>query len=440
MEKSQPDLSTGPIAAHLWRLAWPAAVGMVFNTLYNLTDFWFAGLLSAEALAGVSIAGSVFFLLVSIGAGMQTGTTAMMAADTGAGRMDDVRSWFNNALGLGLLVSGVTLAGGWMLAAPLVRFLGAESHIEPLALQYLQITLIGNASFIAASVATGGLMALGDTRSASTALAVGFFANFGLNPLLTFGLGLGVYGLALATVMIKIATAVYLIAILNRRLGFVSRPVLMPSRIIDLCRQVLPASFNMLTIIIGGFITVSFIGRFGSENVAGYAVGLRLEQLLLLPALGLNTAVMALAGQNYGAGKTDRVRESWRKGLQAGAAMALISMPVMIFLSPLMMAFFSDNRQIQQTGAMYLRIDAAAFYGYVVLFICVATLQALRQPLFPLVIGLIRQLILPAIANYTLIVVLGYPMPSVFYSIVIIVLLSAVFTWWYTCRQLARLK
>ena len=127
MSKSQPDLTTGPISAHLWRLAWPAAVGMVFNTLYNLTDFWFAGLLSAEALAGVSIAGSVFFLLVSIGAGMQTGTTAMMAADAGAGRMDDVRSWFNNALGLGLLVSGITLAGGWLLAAPLVRFLGAES-------------------------------------------------------------------------------------------------------------------------------------------------------------------------------------------------------------------------------------------------------------------------------------------------------------------------
>jgi len=75
------SLTSGPITPQLIKLAVPASVGMLFNTLYNLTDFWFAGLLSDQALAGVSVAGSVFFLILSIGFGMQTGVSAVVAPE-----------------------------------------------------------------------------------------------------------------------------------------------------------------------------------------------------------------------------------------------------------------------------------------------------------------------------------------------------------------------
>ncbi len=411
-------------------------MGMVFTTLYNLSDFWFAGLLSDSALAGVSIAGSVFFLLLSLGIGMQTGTSAVVAPEIGRGNTEQAACLIDNALSLSIVFSVFVMFLGWWLMEPLVVFLGADKDVAPLALEYLSVVFLGALLFILSFVGAGALMAHGDTKSNRNALVVGFFANLVLNPLLTFSLGLGVTGLALATVLIKGATAWYLFYVLKQTQGRYNRLRFDFSLWGALLKQVLPASFNMLTIVLGGFISVSLIGRFGSENVAGFAVGLRLEQVLLLPALGLNAAVMAIAGQNFGAGHGHRVRETYYKGLQVGLMMALVCIPVMIFLSPLMMGFFSQNSSIIATGTSYLRIDALAYFPYVVLFLSNASLQAMKMPFFPMVLGIVRQLALPASINYLLIVVYGQPMVYVFITIIAVVFLSSVVSHFYTRNKL----
>jgi len=434
-----PSLTSGSVLAHMIRLSIPASMGMVFNTLYNLTDIWFAGYLGDDALAGLSIAGSVFFLLLSIGIGIQAGASAMIAPDVGRGGTGQAKYWIDNVSGMAIGFSVLSFLLGVFAARPLVVLLGAEPHIEPLALEYLWVTLAGSVGFTLSFGAAGALMALGDTKSNRNALAIGFVANFALNPLFTFGLGLGVTGIALATVVIKLATAFYLLRVLARRLDIRIRPAFDRSRWKALLKQVLPASFNTLTIVLGGFITVALIGQFGSHQVAGYTVGLRLEQLLLLPALGLNSAVMAIAGQNVGAGNHLRVAETYQKSLLIGLAMALVSIPIMYFLSPLLMGFFTDTDAIKNTGVTYLRIDALAFYGYVVLFQSVAVLQAMRKPMFPMYLGIARQLVIPAVINYLLIVLWDYPMVSMFYTIVIVVMISAVIAHFYTRREIGRL-
>jgi len=434
------SLTDGPILNHLIRLSIPASMGMIFNTLYNLSDFWFAGKLSDDALAGVSIAGSVFFLILAIGIGIQTGASAIIAPEVGRGNADGVVDRVDQVVGLSLMLSAVVTLVGLVVAKPLVLFLGAENHIAPLAMEYVIITVIGAFTFVLSFAAAGVLIALGDTKSNRNTLAIGFFINLILNPLLTFALGLGVTGLALATVIIKGASALYLFWILAKRLGRWSTPKFDIGQYAELLRQVLPASFNMLTIILGGFITVSLLGRFGSDHVAGYAVGLRLEQVLLLPALGLNTAVMAIAGQNFGAGLADRVQESYKKGLLVGLAMAAVSIPIMLFLSPAMMDFFTNDESIRNTGAAYLRVDAIAFYAYVVLFLSTASLQAIKQPMFPMFLGIARQLVFPVTINYVLIVIYDFPMMSIFYTIIGVVVLSAVVAHAYTVRQLDRIN
>lgn len=440
MADKPSSLTSGSIYQHLVRLSIPAAMGMIFNTLYNLTDFWFAGLLSDNALAGVSIAGSVFFILLAIGIGMQTGTSAVMAPEIGAGNLSNVGGWVDQAFGLSIVFSLITMLLGWLFAGKLVLFLGAEPHIAPLANQYLGITLAGSAAFILSFMAAGALMAMGDTVSNRNVLMVGFFANFLLNPLFTFVLDLGVRGLALATVVIKIASAIYLFRVLAIKTGHWVRPSFNFAKWATLLKQVMPASMNMLTIILGGFISMSYVGRFGSDHIAGYAVGLRIEQVLLLPALGLNTAVMAIAGQNFGARNFDRVRETYLKGLTIGLGMAAVSIPIMVFLSPALMGVFTQSEEIKNTGAAYLKIDAIAFYAYVVLFLSVALLQSIKRPLFPMVLGIARQLVVPAGINYILIVMLGYPMLSVFYTIISAVVVSALVSNWYTRKVLNTLS
>jgi len=410
---------------------------MLFNTLYNLTDLWFAGLLSDDALAAVSIAGSVFFLILAIGFGTQTGVSAVVSPEVGREQSVRAAKVVDNALGLGLLLSVLVALIGLWSAPGLVRILGAQDQIETLSLEYLLVTFIGAPAFVVSFVLAGALIGFGDTRSNRNALAVGFFANFLVNPLLTFVLELGVSGLAWSTVLIKLLSAIYLAYALKRHTHRMIRPKLDFHIWLELLRQIIPAGVNMLSIILGGFITVSFIGRFGSEYVAGYAVGLRLEQVLLLPALGLNSAVLALAGQNFGAGRTERVIETYYASLKIGAVMACFSVPVMLFLSPLMMSFFSGNESIIATGSTYLRIDAIGFFAYVVLFQSTACLQAIQKPGFPMILGLFRHLLLPAVVNFIFIVQLNLPLISVFFSLIVIVLISAILSHKYTKRTVA---
>ena len=111
----------------------------------------------------------------------------------------------------------------------------------------------------------------------------------------------------------------------------------------------------------------------------------------------------------------------------------------MIFLSPLMMSFFSQQDTIIDIGTTYLRIDALAFFCYVSLFISLATLQAIKQPDFPVVMGFFRQLLLPFIVNYLLIIKFDYSIEWVFGSVASIVFISMIVTLIYTRSQLKKL-
>ncbi|HHL32579.1 MAG TPA: MATE family efflux transporter, partial [Oceanospirillales bacterium] len=106
------DLTQGPIKSHLIKLAIPASLGMMFDTLYNLTDNWFAGMISDNALVGLSIASIVFLLLIAITVGLQSGTSAMVAPDFANKNQPQVRSWIANSLGIGLLMSVVIVLLG----------------------------------------------------------------------------------------------------------------------------------------------------------------------------------------------------------------------------------------------------------------------------------------------------------------------------------------
>ena len=189
----------------------------------------------------------------------------------------------------------------------------------------------------------------------------------------------------------------------------------------------------------GSLIVTALVSTFCDYAVDGYSVGLRLEQVLLLPALGLSTAVLAITGQNFGAKNYRRIAETYRKGLILGLLISLLCVPVMIFLSPHLMTFFSPQTSIVATGVSYLRIDSLAFFCYVSLFISVASLQAIKQPDFPVIMGLLRQLLLPLVVNYWLITVPGYNIEWLFASVALIVLISMLFTLYYTRLQLKRL-
>lgn len=433
------DLTQGSVYKHMIRIGVPAALGMVFNTLYNLTDNWFAGRISDVALSGLSIASIVFALFLALGMGLQAGTSAMVASDLGKGNKQQVRAWIDCSQGITWFLSLLILVLGLFFALDLLNYLSDDLQIVAVAWDYTSVILWGNVFFNLTSCFAGALIAHGNTTSYRNVLMFGFFTNWLLNPLFIYVFDFGVAGLAWSTLCIKFGSALYLLLVLKNETGFWSKPAVNIDHWRQLLAQIMPASMNMLTIIIGGFITIYFISQFGDDPVAGYSVGIRIEQLLLMPALGLNASVMALVGQNFGAGNIERVKEIYHKSLKLALLVSLLFIPTMIFLSPLMMTQFTDNQKIIDVGVYYLRADAFAFYGYMMLFCSNAVLQAIKQPIFPMIIGILRQMVLPIAAFYVLIEVLGYGLYSIFWAIVTIVLTSSVIALFYTKSQLSKM-
>ncbi|MBL9127601.1 MAG: MATE family efflux transporter, partial [Verrucomicrobiales bacterium] len=312
-------LTTDPIPRLVRELAIPASVGFLFNTLFNVVDTWWAGRISTEAQAALSLSFPVFFILIATGSGIAQGATALVANALGARDPDTARHYSAQsgllAVGVGVVLLGV----GWAIAPFLFRILGAREEYLGLSLAYMNVILGGSVFFLLQSVLNGGLQAQGDTRTYRNALVCGCLLNAVLDPWFMYGgaglPAMGIAGIALSTVLITAGGTVYVAYRLRRtpigkaftRRDF--RPSAAAFR--EIARQGLPASLNMMTVALGIFVITWFVGRFSPEGVAAYGIATRIEQMILLPTIGLNIATLTLSGHNFGAGRLDRVRVAW---------------------------------------------------------------------------------------------------------------------------------
>ena len=397
------DLTVAPIGVLIRRLAIPASIGIVFNTMFNVVDTFYAGLMSTDALAALSLSFPVFFTLLAMGAGFSTGATALIGNALGQGDRVEAARTASQGLLLGIGLTVVLMITGYAAAPALFRLLGAEGDYLRICLEYMNVILAGTGTILTLHMLNAILNAQGDTRSFRNFLIGASLLNIGLDPWFMFGgLGLpamGIGGIALATVLVQVLGVIYLgrqawrTGLLRRAAGarwLPDGPVLRA-----LAGQGIPASLNMMTMALGLFVITYFLSGFGQVAVAAYGVATRIEQIVLLPTIGLNVATLTLAAQNGGAGRFDRVRSTVHAALRYGAIAMVFGAALIYFGAGPLMRLFTRDAEVAAIGAGYLRIAAFIEYAYVILFVSTAALQGLKMPAFALWIGLYRQLLAP---------------------------------------------
>ncbi len=397
------ELTTAPVGAMLRKLAIPASVGMLFNTLYNVVDTFYAGRWSTDGLAALSLSFPIFFSFLAMGMGFSTGATALIGAALGRDDRAEAARVASQGVLMGLLLTTTIMAVGYTCAPAMFRLLGAEGTYLDICLQYMNVILAGCGFVFTFYQLNGILNATGDTRSFRDYLMVATVANIILDPwFMNGGLGvpaMGIGGIALATIVAQGGGVVFLglrarrTGLLWRSTGAVWRP---QGRVLRaIFAQGLPSSLNMMTVAVGVFIITYFLSGFGQDVVAAYGVATRIEQIVLLPALGLNVAVLTLVSQNLGAGKLDRVEQAARKALTYGGVVMIFGTAIVFFGAGPLMGLFTDDPNVRAVGRHYLRIAAFIEYAYVVLFINTSVLQGLQKPMIGLGIGVYRQLLAP---------------------------------------------
>lgn len=404
-KKNDGDLTKGSIPKLIRKIAIPASIGFFFNTMYNVVDTFYAGLLSTEALSAMSISFPVFFIILAFGSGISTGASALISNSLGEKNEKKARLYTAQSTSFGLILSVILTIIGLYVAPTLFRILGAEGSYLDLSLSYINVIFFGTVSIVMVHVLNSALISIGDTKTLRNILIIGFFMNLVLDPWFMFGgFGLpamGLAGIALATVII-IACQVFIILYKVIKSGLLNKDswrLLMPQKktYIDISKQGVPASLNMMTVAIGIFVITFFLSKFGKEAVAAYGISTRIEQIALLPIIGLNMATLSLVGQNNGAKLFDRVKETIRRAQKYGLIIVTFGAFLMAVFATQLMKIFTDDAAVIEIGIVALYVAALTTWSYLILFLNTSALQGLKKPMYAIYIGLFRQIVAPLI-------------------------------------------
>ncbi|QEG22201.1 Multidrug export protein MepA [Mariniblastus fucicola] len=403
--------------------------------MYNVVDTYYAGDISETALAAVGLSFPVFLLVIAASSGLSRGASGLISNAIGARKYEDQQRFTTQSVSLANCLSMVLTFVGLMIASPIFQFLGAEGEFLEMANAYITPIFLGASFFIVGGVCNAILTSSGDTKTFGSVLVVGFFLNLVFDPWFKdggWGLpAMGVAGIAWATVLIQFLGSSFLMwSVIRRGLLKVNdfRAYVPDLKTWwEITVQALPATFNIFSIAIGFFAINWFLKRYGVDAVAAYTATTRIEQIALMPTFGLYAAIMALVGQNNGAGKISRVRETMWFCNWVGVTVNLVMAGLMFLFSRELMGIFTDDQEVIEYGVTCLNVIAPIHWSYILTATHIAMLQALKRPSYGFFEAIARKIIIPLPILWVLVVWLGKDIEWIWYcNAAINVLMTAV--------------
>ena len=286
--------------------------------------------------------------------------------------------------------------------------MGSSNEVTSLGLEYTNIIFSGTVLFILVVSLNSLLHAEGDTKTYRNALILSFFLNIILNPILIFGFmfipAFGVKGIGIATIISQIISFLIILfkVLQNQRIRDMSSEYLSIrlTYLKDIFFQSMPISLAICGYSIASAIIFTYVGMSGEAAAAGYGAATRIEQVVLLPVLGINTAIISIIAQNYGAGNYDRIKESYYTAIKYALFIMILSGILIFITSGIIPTFFSDNLEVNHFGKKYLQISAFVLPAYPIFFLSNGFFMALKKSENALVTNFFRNILLPVITFY----------------------------------------
>ena len=365
-------LLEAPVLPTLLRLSAPNVLNLLAIAGMITFDGLFLGRLGTDALAGVSLAFPFVMLIQHTAAsGMGGGVSSAIARALGAGKRDvaDALALHTVVLALGLAATFSTVL---LLAAPTVfRWMGGHGAVLSAAMDYAGVAFGGAASICLLNLLASAVRGTGNMALPAAVVVGSVLAHVLVSPLLIFGWGpvraLGPAGAGWGLTAAFGAGSLVLLAHLRSRRSLVTlrfRGTALQWRLFaEILRVGVPGLINVLITNLSVVVLTGIAGRLGRETAIGYAMGARLEYILIPLAFGFGTSIVAMVGTNRGAGQHRRARQAaWTGAVTVAATCAAIGVLVAVFPT-LWLGLFSDDRDVVRLGTSYLRI-VGPIYGF----------------------------------------------------------------------------
>lgn len=392
MKTKTLNMTAGNPVYLLLVFAVPMLIGNLFQQMYNLADSVVVGKgVGANALAAVGATNSVSFLFFALCNGIGSGGGIITAQQFGAGNEEKVKKTIVNSgyiLFIGSLVVG---AVALLLAEPALRLMNTPEEIMGDAVLYMKLQCIGLPLVALYNHVSSMLRALGDSRTPLYFLVLASFLNIGMDIWFVYGFGLGILGVAVATILAQLVAGagclIYAIKVnpyfkMEKRHFEVEKELMWGT-----VRLGVPLSMQFSLIAISCMALQRVVNSFGAVVVAAFTAAGRVEQLLHQPYGTLSAALSTYCGQNLGAGEMERIRQGFRKSLVIMGIFSLVMLPFMQFCSTGIVSIFVDDPEVIYYGARALEITSWFYLFLGIINMARGILNGVGDALFALING-----------------------------------------------------
>ena len=394
----------------------------LFQQLYNTVDTWVVGnFVSNEAFSAVGTVGPIINMLIGFFMGLSSGAGVVISQYYGAKKHEDVSRAVHTSLVMTLILAVLFTGLGLGMIPFMLSLMNTPAEVIPESTAYLRIYFSGVVGLMVYNIGAGILRAVGDSKRPFYFLVVCAVLNTLLDLAFVLGLGMGVEGVALATVLSQGVSAVLVVHTLIRSDSCIR---LVPSKLrlhMPLLKKIfkvgVPAALQMAITSFSNVFVQSYINFFGADCMSGWTAYAKVDQLLFLPMQSISLASTTFVGQNLGCGQEERARRGVRIAVLMAVVSAVVLMiPVLIFAAPVV-AFFNAKPEVVQYGTMLLRLLSPFYVLCCFNQIYSGALRGAGDSRAPMVIMLIsfvafRQVYLFAmsrIANQIIPIAMGYP-------------------------------
>ena len=359
--RTDSDMTQGGISRHLVEFAVPMAVGLLFQQLYNTVDTLVVGnFVSKEAQAAVGSTGSIINTVVGFCAGLATGASVIISQRYGAHDDRGLQKAVHTTIAVTFALCLIATAVGLAIIDPMLRFMQTPEDVWDEARLYLIIYFAGISGVLFYNMGSGILRAVGDSRRPLLFLILSALLNTALDLLFVLVFGMKVDGVALATVISQIISSVLILITLTResasyglrwKLLRVDRDSMN-----SILRLGLPSSIQSAITAFSNVFVQSYINAFGSACMAGYSIYSKLDAFVLIPVQAIAMSSTTMVGQNWGASKKERAKDSVRTALQLSLISTVVLAVIAFIAARQLLGLFSPDPEVVDFGIRFIRI------------------------------------------------------------------------------------
>lgn len=388
-------------------LSWPIILAFSMQVGYNIVDIFWVGKLGATAIAAVSLAGNVFFIILAVGQILGSGTIALVAQFYGAKQIDNANNIIRQSLLLVSIIALPVCISGFIFAKQIMSLLGGQADVLIISTSYLRIIFIGFFFQLISFTINYAFRGIGDMKTPMKIMLVATIINLILDPLLIFGLGffprLEVQGAAIATVIAKCASFLFGFIILIRgrsgiKLNIFKKWYLKTKVVKTILSVGIPVGISYGLMAFSNMAVFRIVSSFSEYALAALGIGIRILQLASLPVVSIGIATTTLAGQSLGA-------RDIKKTMQIGNISMLFSTAITIFFgiifvtnAKFLVSIFTQNPQVINYGLQFMQIVSLYLVFIGITMSLTGVFRGAGDTLPPMFAGLFKLALLIALA------------------------------------------